>query len=111
MTEKNVIKTDHFKTIDELIKTCSIWIKDDDYDAYYRFFGFDCMRELVDLIQNQQSELEKKDKIISEIITQYQFTDGIDVKNYCDDKLRKYRCIENCENCIKQYFEEQVEKE
>ena len=31
------IKMDHFESFDELIRTCKMWIRDDDIDAYYRF--------------------------------------------------------------------------
>lgn len=53
------INTDHFSTMEELIKTCKMWIVDDDYDAYYRFFDFNCMKELINLIVSDKQVNEK----------------------------------------------------
>jgi hypothetical protein len=46
-------KASHFNNIQELIDTCKMWIKDDDYDAYCRFFDMGAMQELI-------IELEKR---------------------------------------------------
>ena len=36
---KEKIKFDHFKDVEELIKHLEMWYAEDDYDAYDRFFG------------------------------------------------------------------------
>ena len=56
--EEKKFKSSHFENIDELIKTCKIWIKDDDWDAYCRFFDMGAMEELINLIEKQQKEIE-----------------------------------------------------
>lgn len=35
----------------------------------------------------------------------------INVKNFCEEKMRKDTCIQDCKLCIKQYFEKQIESE
>ena len=52
------IKTDHFKTMEELLKHLKIWEEDGDYDAYYRFFCPRCAYELAHEIEKQQKEKE-----------------------------------------------------
>lgn len=113
--EEKEIQTSHFKTIDELIQTCKMWIKDDDYDAYCRFFEFDCMKELINLIQKQQEELKKKDKEI-DLLTKF-VENNISEKKLINEICIKGKCVnEECheddiKECVKQYFEKQVEKE
>lgn len=61
------IKMDHFENFEELIKTCKMWIRDDDIDAYYRFFEFNCMKALVTAYEKEKEknkELEKQYKIL-----------------------------------------------
>ena len=50
------IKMDHFENFEELIKTCKMWIRDDDIDAYYRFFEFNCMKTLVTAYEKEKGE-------------------------------------------------------
>lgn len=49
-------------------------------------------------------ELDKKDKIIDEMIQEYEYNARINVKNFCDEEIRKDKCIQDCTNCIKEYF-------
>ena len=50
------IKMDHFENFEELIKTCKMWIRDDDIDAYYRFFEFNCMKKLVTAYEKEKAK-------------------------------------------------------
>lgn len=61
------IKTDHFKTMEELLKHLKMWEEDGDYDAYYRFFCPRCAYELAHEIEKEQKELEELKKEIKEM--------------------------------------------
>lgn len=52
MDKDKTFKASHFENIQELLNTCKMWIRDDDYDAYCRFFDMGAMEELL-------NELEK----------------------------------------------------
>ena len=52
------IKTDHFKTMEELLKHLKMWEKDDDYEAYCRFFDERCAYEMAHYIDKLQKENE-----------------------------------------------------
>jgi len=56
-------------------------------------------------------EIEKKDKIIDEMLEEYEYNARIKIKNFCDEEMRKNTCIQDCRICIKQYFEKKVEEE
>lgn len=69
--EVKEFKADHFENIEELVKTCKMWVTDDDYDAYCRFFDMGALEEILNYISNLQKEnekykkeLDKKDKVI-----------------------------------------------
>lgn len=51
-------KADHFNNIDDLIKNCELWIRDEDKDDYYRFFDFGAMQELINYIYKLEKELD-----------------------------------------------------
>lgn len=57
--EEKKFKASHFENIDELIKTCKMWVEDDDWDAYCRFFDMGAMEELINLIEKQSKEIEE----------------------------------------------------
>lgn len=48
----------------------------------------------------------KKDKIIDLIIDEYEYNARINLKDFCENELRKDTCIQDCKTCIKQYFEQ-----
>lgn len=104
---EKTFKASHFENIQELLDTCKMWIRDDDYDAYCRFFNMGAMEELL-------NELEKKDKIIdvmAEWIGDRCFYSD-DYGNSCEiiqDSC--YDPVKDCKNCIKQYFEKEVKNE
>lgn len=54
--ELEEFKASHFDNINELIETCKMWIKDDDYDAYCRFFDMGAMEELIKEITRIKEE-------------------------------------------------------
>lgn len=68
---KEKIKFDHFKDVEELIKHLEMWYAEDDYDAYDRFFGLRDARimgmiiyELNNDIKTLLKENEAKEKVI-----------------------------------------------
>ena len=56
------IKTDHFKTLNELLETCKIWIDEEDWYAYNRYFEMQCMKEMYKYIVELQQENQKLKK-------------------------------------------------
>lgn len=63
------------------------------------------------IIEHLQKEIEKKDKIIDEMLEEYEYNERINIKNFCDDEMRKNTCIQYCKSCIKQYFEGRVKND
>lgn len=61
MSGERKFKASHFENIQELIASCIIWIKTDDYDAYCRFFDMGAMEELIKELNNLK-EIEKSHK-------------------------------------------------
>lgn len=57
MSEK--FKASHFDNIDDLLKHCDMWLQDDDYDAYCRFFDIGAMEELNNYINSLQQRIDK----------------------------------------------------
>ena len=68
------------------------------------------MNYVLNLIIKQKAEIEKKDKIIAEIIEEYEYNVRINFKNFCEDELRKDKCIQDCRNCAIKYFENKVKE-
>lgn len=67
------IKMDHFENFEELIKTCKMWIRDDDIEAYYRFFEFNCMKTLVTAYEKEKEknkELEESNQEKAKMLTE-----------------------------------------
>ena len=65
------LKMDHFENFEELIKTCKMWIRDDDIDAYYRFFEFNCMKTFVIAYEKEKEENKKwKDYVVNDLENQ-----------------------------------------
>ena len=83
------------------------------------------IKEQAKKIENLQKELNEennrcmilanndkfKEQIIEAMIEEYEYNERINLKDFCDDEMRKDKCIEDCKNCIKQYFAGLVEKE
>lgn len=78
------INTDHFSTMEELLEHLKNWERDDDTDAYYRFFCPSCAFELANKIEKQQKEIEGY-KIIRNMLEETQmklFETRKDVEKY-----------------------------
>ena len=91
------IKTDHFKTMEELLKHLKMWEKDDDYEAYCRFFDERCAYEMAHYIDKLQKEnLEQKKQLES----RYYHTINArelekEINNSWEDKIKELREIDN----------------
>lgn len=66
---------------------------------------------VLSLIKEQEREIQRKDKIINEMIEEYEYNDGINTKKFCDEEIRRDKCIKNCTICMQEYFAGLVEKE
>ena len=64
-----------------------------------------------ELLKMKTREIKKKDKIIAEIIEEYEYNARINFKNFCEDELRKDKCIQDCRNCAIEYFENKAEED
>ena len=62
------INTDHFSTMEDLLEHLKEWERDDDIDAYYRFFTPSCAFELANKIERQQKEIEEYQKCFEDIV-------------------------------------------
>lgn len=58
---------------------------------------------------DRKQELEKKDKTMDEIIQEYEYNARINLKNFCDEEMRKDSCMQDCRACVKQYFAKKAE--
>ena len=63
-----------------------------------------------EIIARLEEENTKKDKIINAMIEEYEYNDRINLKNFCDDEIRKDKCIQDCTICIKEYFAREAKK-
>ena len=98
------------KYIEKRIKICNEnadICDDNDFDeeaTYLREESY-MLETVLNMLKEKDSEIEKKDKIIYEMIGSF-----IDMGfgfEYCNNDNR---CINNCEKCIKQYFERKSEE-
>ena len=55
-------------------------------------------------------ENEEKDKQIELMIEEYEYNARINFKNFCEDELRKDKCIQDCKICARKYFETKAKK-
>ena len=85
---KEEVKFDHFKDIEELIKHLEMWYAEDDYFAYERYFHLRDARIMGMFIYELQQENKKYKEIINkitEIINYY----GVD-KEYNDNVILRH---------------------
>lgn len=61
------------------------------------------IRIVLNLIQKQQEEIEKKEEVIDEMA---EWINKIDSTIFC----YKSMCEENCKECVKKYFKRKVEE-
>lgn len=99
MTDEEKINTDHFKTMDELLKHLKMWEEDDDYYAYCRFFCYRCAYEMAHKIEKLQKENQKLQDLKAELHAEQ-------IKN----KKLELETIPLLEGKIKQY-EQQIDLE
>lgn len=71
---------------------------------------FKAVVTVLNMLKEKDEEIEKKNKIINEMIEEYEYNDRINLKNFCDEEIRKDKCIENCTICTIQYFERKASK-
>ena len=55
-------KATHFANVEDLISSCKNWIYEEDRDAFYRWFDFGAMEDLINLIEKQNNRLEQLEK-------------------------------------------------
>ena len=48
--------------------------------------------------------IDKQNKVIDEMIEEYEFNARINVKDFCEECQRKDKCIQDCHTHVKQYF-------
>lgn len=89
-----------------------------DCNNYYSRYDLDCIETALNLIQTQQAELEKKEAIINEMSNFINLMGNELVAETGDNNLefcKRQKCIDNeeldCEECIKEYFTNKVERE
>lgn len=77
------IKMDHFENFEELIKTCKMWIRDDDIEAYYRFFEFNCMKTLVTAYEKEKEKNKKLEETKNKLVRYIAIKEGKDYEQVC----------------------------
>ena len=114
MTDKQKEAIEYFKKrIDICMENANI-CDDNDFDEEAT-----CLRKeqiltetVVNLLQTQQAEIEKKDKIIDEMAT---YIATLDIEEDICEKTKNEHCDKmnfgECEDCIKQYFERKAKNE
>ena len=128
MTEEEKEAIEFVKNLIETIKQSKM-LFNEDITAVLGKATYNNLNTILNLIQKQQVEIEKKDKeshliqskldvsdakiieltkIIDEMFEEYEYSERINIKDFCDEELRKDTCIQDCEVCIKQYFERKV---
>ena len=60
-------------------------------------------------LEKIEFERDKANKIIDEMLEEYEYNARCNLKNFCDEEMRKDKCKQDCRACIKQYFEKKVE--
>lgn len=87
------------------------WENESCPDCYVEVEDILAIDTILNLIDKQQKEIEKQNKVINELIQEYEYNAGINVKDFCEDCQRKDKCIQDCHTHIKQYFIRKVEED
>ena len=66
---------------------------------------------MLNLIDKQQKEIDKQNKVLDEMIQEYEYNARINVKDFCEECQRKDKCIQDCHTHIKQYFIRKVKED
>ena len=59
---------------------------------------------ILNLIKNQDTEINKLNNVIDRMVEEYEYNARINVKDFCEEQIRKDKCIQDCKTCIKEYF-------
>lgn len=62
------------------------------------------LEEALQTIQKQDTEINKLNNVIDRMVEEYEYNARINVKYFCDEEMRKDKCIQDCKSCIKEYF-------
>ena len=62
----------------------------------------------LEIIEKLEQENNKLSKMIDEMVDEYEYNARCNLNNFCDEEMRKDKCIQDCRICIKQYFEKKV---
>lgn len=89
----------------ECIKDMINYIRFNEKKKYTEQEWFYAQEEILNLIQTQQEEIEKKDKTINEMAKQ------LYILGFCKELKCKECNADKFEECIKQYFERKIENE
>ena len=110
MSEK--INTDHFSTMEDLLEHLKNWERDDDIDAYYRFFSPGCAFELANKIEKQQKIIEEYKEHYENMKWYYDNQkDNLIHKDKMKEKIKKAKEIKwHTPKLVIEYFEELLEE-
>lgn len=79
-----------------------------DEDGYDRYIIDEDDKNFINAIENILNRLQEDEAVIKEILEEYVFENGINVKNFCDEEIRTNNCIQDCIPCIEQYFRNKI---
>lgn len=94
-------KASHFSNIEELLNCCDMWIKDEDYDAYCRWFDMGAMEEIVNYISYLRQALNEIKKYTKQEINDCLKKAGPFVRA---DTNQKYKCLNDILQIIDKYM-------
>lgn len=119
----NEEEIDKAKELLEWIQTNQFYIdlhNEMDYHKVYDFINI-ILRYIKELeesnkdLDHENNRLEKieferdiANKIIDEMLNEYEYNDRCNLKDFCNKETENGRCIQDCKLCIRQYFEEKV---
>lgn len=55
-------------------------------------------------LSEYSEEISKLNNVIDKMVEEYEYNARINVKNFCEEQMRKDKCIQDCKTCIKEYF-------
>lgn len=102
MSEEEEKKATHFANIEDLISSCKNWIYEEDIDAFYRWFDFGAMEDLLNLIEKQNNrleQLEKENKELKANQCDHNISNECLRKSVIRDKIKELEKNENCTYC------------
>lgn len=104
MTKEQEKAIEYTKNLIETIKQSQI-LFNEPITARLSMITYDYFKTILNLIQTQQEEIEKKDKTINEMAKQ------LYILGFCKELKCKECNADKFEECIKQYFERKIENE